>query len=525
MISLLDRGRFFWPMWVWMGVLLLGSGSAMVNAQVATCFQGYQYFNNEEGQSPCQVFSNLMTACLSPTAPFPVPELSDSSYSIPSGGANPCACNTVTYSMMSACSVCQNEAQVLPSYTTWSQSCNAAQVNNGNLRFPANIPSGTSIPSWAFNSLDVNNNFVFALAETHTASDSFPVTSSSTTNNRFADPSASSTSMSAHPEQTPQTFINRTISTTSTSPSVQPQLPSQTANGTAITTGSSTTTIPSNPEQTNSTTVAPQPSPNPTVPITSTTQTTGNSHSTTAAATAALGKSHEPLGIVLGVVGALFVLVLVLIGYMMLRRRARRRAASAEMVEVPRDNNPFNRSIESFTSMSPLRNNFVGNDGDDTRTISTGASGAPLLRRIQAVSTRWSSLLNRQTRAMSRAASLSIAGASRGSLVKTRPTPPEPLPEPDEVYIRRVHEKIDTLHAQHAEIRAAIRPPSGEMRLAAQSHLLGPDFISPIRTSSVVANASATERHRESTYSDGGSSGWETTSVGSATWPSHAFVR
>ena len=44
MTSLLDHARFFWPMWVWIGVFLLGSGSLVVNAQVqATCLQGYQY--------------------------------------------------------------------------------------------------------------------------------------------------------------------------------------------------------------------------------------------------------------------------------------------------------------------------------------------------------------------------------------------------------------------------------------------------------------------------------------------------
>ncbi|KAG2078814.1 hypothetical protein BDR04DRAFT_4714 [Suillus decipiens] len=59
-------------------------------------------------------------------------------------GANRCECNTVTYSMISACSVCQNGSYM--SWSSWSSGCTMMSIGE----YPLDIPAGTKVPNWAF---------------------------------------------------------------------------------------------------------------------------------------------------------------------------------------------------------------------------------------------------------------------------------------------------------------------------------------------------------------------------------------
>ncbi|KAF8523939.1 hypothetical protein BU17DRAFT_63580 [Hysterangium stoloniferum] len=67
--------------------------------------------------------------------------------------ANLCMCSTVTYSMVSACAVCQDG--VVSSWLSWIDSCPPGTVNNQ--RYPIPLPSGISVPAWAYMDVAVMN--------------------------------------------------------------------------------------------------------------------------------------------------------------------------------------------------------------------------------------------------------------------------------------------------------------------------------------------------------------------------------
>ncbi|KAK0210848.1 hypothetical protein DFS33DRAFT_332507 [Desarmillaria ectypa] len=87
----------------------------------ATCVSSYGWANNTLGQSPCLVAAYLQTACLNTT--FIVPALPEGThYTGPSTAqADLCKCNTVTYSLISACADCQN-CQYL-NWGNWTANC------------------------------------------------------------------------------------------------------------------------------------------------------------------------------------------------------------------------------------------------------------------------------------------------------------------------------------------------------------------------------------------------------------------
>ncbi|KDQ10212.1 hypothetical protein BOTBODRAFT_500253 [Botryobasidium botryosum FD-172 SS1] len=103
---------------------------------------------NTKGQSPCAVASYLLGQC-SVTA-WDVPAITpDQHYSGPQSPpyANDCLCSSVAYNLMSACGLCQ-QAPVLASWPTWSTNCTRHVIPQG--RWTMSIPSGTSVPAWAY---------------------------------------------------------------------------------------------------------------------------------------------------------------------------------------------------------------------------------------------------------------------------------------------------------------------------------------------------------------------------------------
>lgn len=110
----------------------------------ATCVSSYGWANNTLGQSPCLVASYLETACLNTS--FLVPALPNGThYTGPNAAqANLCNCNTVTYSLISACADCQNHQYL--DWGNWTANCAVVAIG----LFPQPIPSGTAIPQWAY---------------------------------------------------------------------------------------------------------------------------------------------------------------------------------------------------------------------------------------------------------------------------------------------------------------------------------------------------------------------------------------
>ncbi|KAF8798152.1 hypothetical protein BYT27DRAFT_7227800 [Phlegmacium glaucopus] len=124
----------------------------------ASCLPFYNWTFNSMKQSPCQVASSLLAVCNN--GPFPVSALpSTSHYAGPSlQGANPCQCNTVTYSLMSACGACQGQTYL--SWSVWSANCLTVHLSS----FPEPIPSGVFVPGWAYLDVQADDNFDQSLA-------------------------------------------------------------------------------------------------------------------------------------------------------------------------------------------------------------------------------------------------------------------------------------------------------------------------------------------------------------------------
>jgi len=75
-----------------------------------------------------------------------------------STGFNPCQCSTVSYSLMSACGLCQN--RTIAMWSSWSLNCPTVYVDS----FPEPIPSGVSVPGWAYLDVELHDVFNQSLA-------------------------------------------------------------------------------------------------------------------------------------------------------------------------------------------------------------------------------------------------------------------------------------------------------------------------------------------------------------------------
>ncbi|KAH9952298.1 hypothetical protein BGW80DRAFT_1260935 [Lactifluus volemus] len=124
--------------------------SQLVLAQIVvqpTCPQAWSWSFNSLGQNPCIVAAYLQGAC--DNGVYTIPKLNPGdSYTGPSGPADAsdlCKCNTVVYSLMSACDACQG-ARWFP-WATFSANCTAVDPLT---TFSNVIPTGTAVPEWAF---------------------------------------------------------------------------------------------------------------------------------------------------------------------------------------------------------------------------------------------------------------------------------------------------------------------------------------------------------------------------------------
>jgi len=130
----------------------------------ATCQPEYNWMTNSKGQNPCLVASYLQGACNN--GDWGVVELPPGThYTGPTQDeVNACQCSTVTYSMISACGICQNGTA--EGWTTWSTNCSTLYVT----QFTDNIPPGTAVPAWAYLNVTIEDEFnpIAAEAEAET---------------------------------------------------------------------------------------------------------------------------------------------------------------------------------------------------------------------------------------------------------------------------------------------------------------------------------------------------------------------
>ncbi|KAK0500600.1 hypothetical protein EDD18DRAFT_1459340 [Armillaria luteobubalina] len=124
----------------------------------------YNWAFNTLSQSPCQIATNLGEVC---DSSFSIPALpSDSVYRGPSGGASrmECRCNTVYYSLLFVCAVCQGGGVTV--WPTYNLNCTTKYTV-----FPHDVPSDTAVPHWAYLSLLSNGTVDIADAETDTGAE------------------------------------------------------------------------------------------------------------------------------------------------------------------------------------------------------------------------------------------------------------------------------------------------------------------------------------------------------------------
>ncbi|KAL1757188.1 hypothetical protein FB107DRAFT_260174 [Schizophyllum commune] len=131
--------------------LLLARQAAGQNAQCTDSQFDWSY--NSIKQSPCDVLVNLGAVCNGGI--FSVPSLSSGEQYV---GPDPqfatdCRCNTVFYSMLAACSACQDAEYI--GWTMYSANCSSVAIEE----FPRDIPGGTRIPHWAYQDVVTNNTF------------------------------------------------------------------------------------------------------------------------------------------------------------------------------------------------------------------------------------------------------------------------------------------------------------------------------------------------------------------------------
>ncbi|KAH7905127.1 hypothetical protein BJ138DRAFT_1183790 [Hygrophoropsis aurantiaca] len=145
--------------------LLLSAFKRCWAQQGASCpaSAGYSWAANEIGQDPCVVANDLSTSdslsCNDIYVSFGPLTAGSEGYPAPSGNTvGPCLCNTVIYSLATACASCQ-----LAQYLSWSQwivNCPTSDVAQS---WPTSIASNTVIPAWAYLAI-VNSSWDYAQA-------------------------------------------------------------------------------------------------------------------------------------------------------------------------------------------------------------------------------------------------------------------------------------------------------------------------------------------------------------------------
>ncbi|KAJ7904954.1 hypothetical protein B0H13DRAFT_2334400 [Mycena leptocephala] len=140
--------------------VILASIAAAQPSTNATCSSSFAWSFNSLRQSPCLIAAYLASVC--DDGLFMVPALVDDLgyYHGPSvAQANACACSSVFYSLLSACTECQSGM-----VTTWKIFTTNCTTVYSQI-FPRNIPFGTAVPHWAYQNVTGDEMFNSTLAQ------------------------------------------------------------------------------------------------------------------------------------------------------------------------------------------------------------------------------------------------------------------------------------------------------------------------------------------------------------------------
>lgn len=97
---------------------------------------------NSRKQDPCTVALALGDQCY-PEGYFGIPAATSGEYYYPPIESTPCVCNTVYYSLISACAQCQGTGANVTAWPDWSSNC-----TNTTNDYPEPIPDDVVVPNW-----------------------------------------------------------------------------------------------------------------------------------------------------------------------------------------------------------------------------------------------------------------------------------------------------------------------------------------------------------------------------------------
>ncbi|RDX53004.1 hypothetical protein OH76DRAFT_61730 [Lentinus brumalis] len=102
---------------------------------------------NSKGQSACEVASDLQISCVGKDSAVLQGLLDSGDYYKGPSGQSPCVCNTVMYSLIAGCQLCQYDVpSALLAWSVYASNC----TDRTNGSYPNSVPSGTAIPAWAY---------------------------------------------------------------------------------------------------------------------------------------------------------------------------------------------------------------------------------------------------------------------------------------------------------------------------------------------------------------------------------------
>lgn len=124
----------------------------------AVCLSQYNWMDNSKGQNPCLIAAYVQGVCSG--GQFTVDALDPGTHYVGpyADEANACECGTVTYSLISACSICQNRTYI--TWSSWAYNCTLPYTG-----YSESIPSGTAIPQWAYQNVSLSDDFNATLAQ------------------------------------------------------------------------------------------------------------------------------------------------------------------------------------------------------------------------------------------------------------------------------------------------------------------------------------------------------------------------
>lgn len=147
---------------------------------------------NSLGQTPCLVAAYLQGSCTGKD--FNVPAIDIDEHYI-NTDPDQCFCSTVTYSLLSACAICQGAE--ISSWAIYTTNCTANKIPiSPDGQFPLPVPSNTSVPSWAQQLVQTSGTFDISRARTvaevqNNATNTTSTTSSSSNSQTTTSPTPS----------------------------------------------------------------------------------------------------------------------------------------------------------------------------------------------------------------------------------------------------------------------------------------------------------------------------------------------